>query len=93
VRDESAYRTSRRFEIQTTASHSNNWHKEAIHSTQHFCEWAVYMDEDLPLGVDQVLFPLVNGAIYLKCVKPNKVIAQPSRNVQIFHKCHNQLQN
>ena len=36
-----------------------------------------FMSEDFPPGVDQVPFSLVNRAIYLKCVKANKVIARP----------------
>ena len=28
-----------------------------------------YMNEDFPPDADQVLFPLVSGAIYLKCAK------------------------
>ena len=50
------------------------------------------MDEDFPPDVDQVLFPMVSGAIYLKCVKANKDVAPLGHDLPISHKCHKQLQ-
>ena len=83
--------TSRRFEISTTAFHSNNGHIELfiVHNTSMNGQ---YMDEDFPLDIDLVLFPLVNGAIYLKAAKGNKVIVPLGHNLQISHKSHKQLE-
>jgi len=41
-RNESAYQTSRGFEIPTTISHSNTREHSVVHITRYFYEWAVY---------------------------------------------------
>jgi len=43
------------------------------------------MNKDFPSDINQVLFPLINMAIYLKCKKANKVIALLGHNLQISH--------
>ena len=51
-----------------------NMHMKVVHSVSMNVQ---YMDEDLPPDVDQVLFPLVNGTICLKCQKAKSLLLPP----------------